>query len=80
MNESFRRQGGYWKKKACPRRPKNQSKLAKKDQYDKARKENLCFNYFQFGHAKAACLKLTTRSSSSNTKKHAKPSRQVHTM
>ena len=43
-SESFRGQGGRWKKKPRPRKPKSQNKLGKKDQYEKARKENLCFN------------------------------------
>ena len=36
VSESFRRQGGCWNKKSCPRKPKNQSKMAKKYQYEKA--------------------------------------------
>ena len=54
--------------------------MGKKDQYEKARKENLYFNYFKPGHAKADCPKLKAGRSSSNAKKDAKSSRQVHTV
>ena len=58
VSEFFRGQGGHWKKKLHPRKPKKQSKLAKKDKYDKAHKENLCFNWYKPGHAKVARPKL----------------------
>ena len=58
MSESFRGQGGHWKKKPCLGKPKNQSKYAKKDQYEKAYKKNLCFNCFDLGHAKIALFKV----------------------
>ena len=80
VSESFRGQGGCWKKKPRLGKPKNQSKLAKKDQYDKARKENLCFNCFEPGHAKATGPKLQFGHSSNKAKKNAKPSKQVHTV
>ena len=79
-SESFRGQGGRWKKKPRPGKQKSQSKVGKKDQYEKARKENLCFNCFEPGHAKADCPKLKAGRSSSDAKKDAKPSRQVHTV
>ena len=80
MSGSFRGQERRWKKKLCPRKPKNQSKMAKKDEYDKARKENLCLNCFELGHAKATCPELTVERSSNDAKKDAKPSKEVHTM
>ena len=57
-------QSGRWKKKPRQGKPKNQSKQAKKEQYDKARKDNLCFNCFEAGHTKAACPKLGAGGSS----------------
>lgn len=69
VSESFRGQGGHWKKKLHLGKPKNQTKQAKKEQYDKARKDNLCFNCFETGHTKAACPKLGARGSSSDAKK-----------
>ena len=79
-SESFKGQGGCWKKKLRPGKPKSQNKSVKKDQYEKARKENLCFNCFEPGHAKADCPKLKAGGSSNGAKKDGKPSRQVHTV
>ena len=79
-SEFTKGQGGRWKKKPRQGKPKNQSKQAKKEQYDKARKDNLCFNCFEAGHTKAACPKLGAGGSSSDAKKDGKSSRQVHTI
>ena len=78
VSEYFGGQGKHWKKKTCLGKPKNQSKLAKKNQYDKVGKENLCLNYFESSHAKTACPKLQAGHSSNDAKKDAKLSRRVH--
>ena len=80
LSESFKGQGGRWKKKPRPDKPKGQNKQDKKDKYEKARKDNLCFNCFEPGHTKADCLKSKAGGSSSGSKKDAKPSWQVHTV
>ena len=77
-SESFKGQGGRWKKKPRPEKPTSQNKQGKKDKYEKARKDNLCFNCFEPGHTKADCPKLKAGGSSSGAKKDGKPSRQVH--
>ena len=74
LSESYKGQGGQWWKKPDPRKPKSKSSIDKKDQYKKARKENLCFNCFKPGHAKVECPKLKIGHSSSDAKKDGKPS------
>ena len=61
-------------------KPKIKNCIDNKDQYKKARKENLCFNCFDPRHAKANCPKLKTKHCPSDAKKDGKPSRQVHIM
>ena len=78
-SESYKGQGGR-RKRPRPGKTKSKNRIDKKDQYEKARKENLCFNCFEPGHAKAECPKLKTGHSSSDSKKDGKPSRQVHTI
>ena len=69
QSETQREQSRRWSKKLCHFREKNPSKTSKKEEYEKARKENLCFNYFEAGHSKVACPKLVARGSSNATKK-----------
>ena len=80
LSESFKGQGGRWKKKPRPEKFKNQNKQNKKDKYEKACKDNLCFSCFEPGHTKVDCLKLKAGRSPSNAKKDGKLSRQVHTV
>ena len=80
LSESYKGQGGRWQKKPRPGKPKSKNCIDKKDQYKKARKENVCFNCFEPGHAKAKCPKLRTGRSPSDAKKDRKLSRQVHTV
>ena len=75
LSESFKGQGVHWKKKLCPKKPTSQNKKGKKDKYEKARKDNLCFSCFEPGHTKADCPKLKAGGSSSGAKKDGKPSR-----
>ena len=60
------------------RRPN--TKIVKKEQYDRARKENLCFNCFEVGHSSAAYPKLGTRGHSRNSTKDGKSLWQLHTI
>ena len=80
LSESFKGQGGRWKKKPRPEKFKNQNKQNKKDKYEKAHKDNLCFSCFEPRHTKVDCPKLKTGRSPSDAKKDGKPSRQVHTI
>ena len=79
-SESFKGQGGRWKKKPHLEKFKNQNKKNKKDKYEKALKDNLCFRCFEPGHITVDCPKLKAGRSPSNAKKDGKPSRQVHTV
>lgn len=79
QNELQRGQGRHWslsnhailKRRICLR-------LSKKQQYERARKENLCLNYFEPRHSKAVYTKLRTGGSSNNTEKYEKSSQSLH--
>ena len=75
LSESYKGQGGCWQKQPRPRKSKSKNCIDKKDQYEKARKENLCFNCFEPRHAKIECPKLKIERSPSYAKKDGKPSR-----
>ena len=74
LSESYKGQGGRWQKKPRPRKQKSKNCIDKKYQYEKTQKENLCFNCFKPGHAKAKCPKLKIGRSPSDAKKDGKPS------
>ena len=49
-SESYKGQGGRWRKKLRTGKHKRKNRIDKKDQYKKAQKENLCFNCFEPRH------------------------------
>ena len=66
LSNSYKGQGGWWRNKPHPRKPKSKNCIDKKDQYKKAQKENLCFYCFEPRHAKAKCPKLKIGHSSND--------------